>query len=206
MMARCAPFMGRGRACCIAAAMAATAAMFSGCAALRAVGPIDLPEGLYTSAQHNDFGVVYESQGDLKRARRQYERAVRRDPANAIAWTNLGNVLDQVDRSDMAQDAYRRALAVSPGYAPAANNLALTYLDSPNPNPTLATKIIQAHIHLAAPEFLEALHETLLRARDAGGEEGGETGGEERGEAGGEEEKENGEAVRGEAGGEAIAN
>lgn len=146
--------------------LAVLGAMGSGCAALRAAGPVDLPTEHYSSAEHNDFGVVYESNGDLENARREYRAAVSRDPAYAAAWTNLGNVLAQTGQPTEARDAYGRALAVAPGYAPAVNNLAMTYLEAPRPDPALAIRILEAHLPLITGSGREPLLETLAEARE----------------------------------------
>jgi tetratricopeptide (TPR) repeat protein len=44
-----------------------------------------------------------------------------------LAYFDLGNVLDELDRPDESIDAYRQAIALVPRYADAHYNLALAY-------------------------------------------------------------------------------
>ena len=52
--------------------------------------------------------------------------ATESDPGYALAFFDLGNVLDDLKRMDDAIAAYRRAIELQPGYADAHYNLALT--------------------------------------------------------------------------------
>ena len=60
-----------------------------------------------------------------RRRSREYRRALDLRPAHAGAWSNLGLALQAENRLDEAIDAFRRALAVDPGFAQAHWNLAL---------------------------------------------------------------------------------
>ena len=138
--------------------------LLTGCAILRVVQPVDIPYESFSSREHNDFGVVFEREGHGRKAERQFERAVRKDPGNAIAWTNYGNALKRRGKTKSSRDAYRRALALMPGYGPAVNNLAMTYLEDPDADPHLALTLIDAHRSLVGTNFISALNETRLKA------------------------------------------
>ena len=56
-----------------------------------------------------------------------YRRATVADPEYALAFFDLGNVLDEQARLTEAIAAYSRALALVPQYADAHYNLALAY-------------------------------------------------------------------------------
>jgi tetratricopeptide (TPR) repeat protein len=49
------------------------------------------------------------------------------DPNYVLAFFDLGNVLDELQRIDESIIAYRQAVALAPGYADAHYNLALAY-------------------------------------------------------------------------------
>ena len=54
-----------------------------------------------------------------------YRRATEADPDYALAFFDLGNVLDELKRLQDAIAAYQRAIALVPQYADAHYNLAL---------------------------------------------------------------------------------
>src|SRR5688572_26808590 len=75
-----------------------------------------------TAAEHNDLGLIYESQQRLALAEREYKRALRKNPRFAIARVNLGNLAAQGGRWKQAERSYRAALRVSPEDRDAMNN------------------------------------------------------------------------------------
>ena len=64
-----------------------------------------------------------DAAGRLVDAVTGYRTALELDPANAIAWNNLGWTLQRQDRLDDALDAYQQALALEPGLLIARNNV-----------------------------------------------------------------------------------
>ena len=56
-----------------------------------------------------------------------YRRATESDPDYALAFFDLGNVLDELQKVEEAVAAYERALKLVPRYADAHYNLALAY-------------------------------------------------------------------------------
>jgi tetratricopeptide (TPR) repeat protein len=60
-------------------------------------------------------------------AERMYRQAVEADPNYALAFFDLGNVLDELQRLPEAVEAYRTAIRLVPRYADAHYNLALAW-------------------------------------------------------------------------------
>src|SRR2546425_13224007 len=105
--------MTRSRARRAAAPLFAALTLLAGCSHI-----VVLHDPL-TAAEHNDLGVAYEARGETELARREYARAVRRDPRLPQAWINLGNAAAGGGRWGEAGRCYRRALAVDPDRADA---------------------------------------------------------------------------------------
>ena len=59
------------------------------------------------------------------------------DPGYVLAYFDLGNVLDELNRLDESIAAYRKAVTLSPRYADAHYNLALAYERSGQQRPAL---------------------------------------------------------------------
>ena len=76
------------------------------------------------SGSSNNLGRLYLRLGRDDEAVSLLESAVRLDPHNVEAWVNLGRVFQRHDLVS-AQKAYRRAVSLDAGYAPALNNLGL---------------------------------------------------------------------------------
>ena len=77
-----------------------------------------------TAAERVELGVAYERKGELDLARREYERALRKEKDHFQARFNLGNVSMAKKEYGQARDEYLRALEIRPGDADATNNLA----------------------------------------------------------------------------------
>jgi len=76
-----------------------------------------------TAAEHLDLGVAYERKGELDLARREYERALRKDRMLYRARVNLGNIFLTKKEYEKARKEYLAALELRPGDAEATNNL-----------------------------------------------------------------------------------
>lgn len=81
-----------------------------------------------TASEHNDLGVVYESNGQLDLAASEYRKAIRLDRRQARARVNLGNIEAATGRWASAEHNYRRALRDSSTDYDAMNNLAVALL------------------------------------------------------------------------------
>jgi tetratricopeptide (TPR) repeat protein len=77
-----------------------------------------------SAEQHNDLGVLYERQGRLEDAARQYNLAAVKDCRLGKAYVNLGNVRRKQGRTEEALLRYRQAMAVDPDDFAAVNNFA----------------------------------------------------------------------------------
>jgi Tfp pilus assembly protein PilF len=77
-----------------------------------------------SAIQHNELGYVYESQGKLDLAQKEYKQAIRKEKGWAVPYFNLGNVLFKMGDAEKAEEHYRKALekdATNPDFM---NNLA----------------------------------------------------------------------------------
>jgi len=75
------------------------------------------------AAEHVELGVAYERKGELDLARREYERALRKDRKSYRARVHLGNIFLARKEYGKAREEYLLALELRPGDAEATNNL-----------------------------------------------------------------------------------
>lgn len=76
----------------------------------------------YAEAIHF-YGVMHHQTGASLEAVRLIRRAIELDPDDPGKHMNLGNVLLELDRPDLAMQGYRMAIVLSPGSVEARNNL-----------------------------------------------------------------------------------
>src|SRR3989338_1092558 len=76
---------------------------------------------------HNNLGVVYEKQGRLDEAIKEFRMTLSLKPCYAEAHNNLGNVYEKEGQIDKAIEEYRMALSIKPDYVDAHNNLGIVY-------------------------------------------------------------------------------
>lgn len=100
-----------------------------------------------------------ERAGDLASARRWYELAARLDPADAVIPFNLGNVLDELQRSHEAEFAYRQAIARDPHFADAWYNLGVLQEKIGRGEEALLS---YERAFATEPQFADALHNAAL--------------------------------------------
>jgi len=74
-----------------------------------------------------NLGTIHYNRRDFARAEELYRNATVADPGYALAFFDLGNVLDETLQLDEAIAAYQRAIALVPHYADAHYNLALAF-------------------------------------------------------------------------------
>jgi len=98
------------------------------------------------SAAHINLGTLYYNRQDFGLAERHYRRAIEADARYALAYFDLGNVLDETGRVLEAVQTYKTALQLAPTYADAHYNLALAFEKLHEPRKAL--KHWQAYIKL----------------------------------------------------------
>ncbi|MBL8021340.1 MAG: tetratricopeptide repeat protein [Leptospirales bacterium] len=69
------------------------------------------------SQAHFNLGVVYQRNGDLKEAAKEYEKTTALEPRNFLAYYNLGVVQTRLEQKDKAQVSLKKFLELlPPGY------------------------------------------------------------------------------------------
>ena len=86
---------------------------------------------------HNDGafvnrGIAYRRFGDLDRAIRDYDEAIRLNPRAADAFNNRGNVFRAREQFELALRDYDEAIRLNPRYAHAYNNRGIIFLELGN--------------------------------------------------------------------------
>jgi protein O-mannosyl-transferase len=98
---------------------------------------------------HNNLGVVYWGQGDVKSAEREWTEALRLAPTATIVMDNLATLTIAFRRYEEAVGYSLRSLAVDPNDAEAHLNLGTAYLETEN--------VQQAELELRAAVTLAPL-------------------------------------------------
>jgi Flp pilus assembly protein TadD len=95
-----------------------------------------------TAEAHNNLGVMLEREGRLPEAARQYQAAVKLEPAYPSAHYNLGVALARQGRLPAAVEQFREALRLKPDYPAAQTNLttALMLLRERTDNPAAGSQ------------------------------------------------------------------
>ena len=74
-------------------------------------------------------GIAYRRLGDLDRAIRDYDEAIRLNPRAADAYNNRGNAFRALDDLTRARRDYDEAIRLNPHYAHAFNNRGIVFLE-----------------------------------------------------------------------------
>lgn len=111
------------------------------------------PGSSYLSHAFMTRGNAYAGKGDWDHALRDYDEAVKAEPANADAWVNRGNAYAHKRQRDKSLRDYNEALRLNPKMPQAYCNRALNYLDSGKVDKALAD--LNEAIRLN-PKFAEA--------------------------------------------------
>ena len=111
---------------------------------------------------------IYLENKDYERAENNLKLAAEGDPTNEILWFSLGSVYDNLQKSELAAEAYLKALSIDPSYFDANYNLGAMYFndavqgineanDMWKPRMTKAESAKQKALEEAAKEkFIEA--------------------------------------------------
>lgn len=89
--------------------------------------PKTMVRNMHAAVQAYNRGVLYQQQEDWDRAVYYYTRAIENDDSFATAFFNLGTVCWSKGETELAKDAYLRALALQPDLVAARYNLALVH-------------------------------------------------------------------------------
>jgi tetratricopeptide (TPR) repeat protein len=115
-----------------------------------------------TAATYLQAAADLETVGQTQAAALAYGAAANRWPNNATAWLGLGNTHYQAGRLPAAEDSYREAVRVDPGYLAAWNNLAEVLAE----RGCYKTAITTLDTALARPGSTEPLRQLLLQTRN----------------------------------------
>ena len=74
-------------------------------------------------------GIAYRRHGDIDRAIKDYNEAIRLNPRAADAFNNRGNAFRALDDLDRARGDYDEAIRLNPHYAHAFNNRGIVFLE-----------------------------------------------------------------------------
>ena len=74
-------------------------------------------------------GIAHRRAGDLERALRDYNEAIRLNPGAADAFNNRGNAYRDLDDLERAMRDYDQAIRLDPHYAHAFNNRGIIFLE-----------------------------------------------------------------------------
>ena len=86
-----------------------------------------------SATAHNGLGLLAIDENRPADAAREFDRAAALDPNNASYWTNFANAKRATGDRDGAEQAYRRALAVDPRAADAANGVGVLLVEAQRP-------------------------------------------------------------------------
>ena len=76
------------------------------------VPTIVILENPLTSQEHVNLGYIYEKQGKLELAEKEYKKAIKKDKKNWIAYYNLGNIHAKRENWEKAESFYRKAIEI----------------------------------------------------------------------------------------------
>ena len=72
-------------------------------------------------------GLAYKNKGEIERAIKDYNEAIRRNPSNANNYNLRGSAYDEIKQYDRAIKDYDMALKLRPKFASAFNNRGVAY-------------------------------------------------------------------------------
>ena len=113
----------------------------------------DAPEA---SGPPTNLGILHLRAKRLPEARTALKRAVDINPANAVAWNELGRTERQLDNAEAARDAYQQASALDETLAEAHLNLGLV-LDQPLNDAQGALTHYRRYLELSGGDDLRVL-------------------------------------------------
>ena len=76
---------------------------------------------------HNNMGFVYQMEGNIEGAIKEYRKALEIKPNLLDAYNNLGVIYISIGKMDEAIESYKKAIEINPNYIKAYNNLGAIY-------------------------------------------------------------------------------
>ena len=117
---------------------------------------------------HTGLGKVYQSQGRIAEAVKQYQLAIEINPVHLQAHNNLGAILFQQGRLDEAIKHYQAAVRANPNYAKAHGNLGSCYYRQGKVNEAIAEYRLALKID---PNYVDARNNLALVLKAQGSAE-----------------------------------
>jgi tetratricopeptide (TPR) repeat protein len=110
-------------------------------------------------------GMVLSARGDLAAAEQAFNEAIKRNPAGADAYRELGNAYLRADKPEKAEQSHRRAIALDPKSWSGYSDLAVFLMRRQRFDE--AERVLQQGIHIAPgnPRLLATLGAALLYQR-----------------------------------------
>jgi len=81
------------------------------------------------AAAHSCLGLAYIAQGEFEKAADQYRRTLVLEPTSDDAYGGLASAYERLDKPADAEQAFKQAIALRPGYWATYNWLGLFYMD-----------------------------------------------------------------------------
>ena len=97
---------------------------------------IDIAQDLYNQVlkinpnyadAHNNLGAIFNSLGEVKKAKECYEKAIEINPNYADAYNNLGAIFKELEENTKAKNCFEKAIESNPNHTFALNNLGVIY-------------------------------------------------------------------------------
>ncbi len=115
-----------------------------------------------TAEEHASMGAIYEREGNLEMAVREYAASIKKDPHNLVALTGLGNASVSEGKYLIAAGYYRRALEVDPDNFAVLNNLAMCLTLSGKPGKAMEYADKAVEVSNEDPRALDTRAQTLM--------------------------------------------
>ena len=112
----------------------------------------------YGAAVIGLVGTLYYNRQEYALAERHYRSAIQIDPRYALAYFDLGNVLDETGRVEEAINTYKTAIQLAPTYADAHYNIALAYEKIREPRKALQHWRAYVKLDTTGPWTVHAKH------------------------------------------------
>ncbi|MDD4980945.1 MAG: tetratricopeptide repeat protein [Candidatus Omnitrophica bacterium] len=92
----------------------------------------------YSVRAHNSIGTVYLQEGDIEAAIKEFDTAIRLDPAYDLTYNNRAGAYFYKGELDKAISDYDNAIKINPVYAEAYNNRGMAYKNKNEPDKAIS--------------------------------------------------------------------